>query len=77
MPSSEVFRAVQHAAGVHRAPMGTRSGYSSVVSLQLPNRIIERPTISCAPVVLGFLQSLFHVLIIFALAHGLLDIRSR
>ena len=31
MPSRKVWRAVQHTAGVQKASMGARNGYSSVI----------------------------------------------
>ena len=49
MSSREVFRAVQHAAGVHKASMGARNGYSSAVFPRLPTGVIERPTAVRAP----------------------------
>ena len=42
MPSREIFRAVEQIAGVHKASMGIRNGYSSVIFLRRPI-IIERP----------------------------------
>ena len=36
MPSREVFRAVQHAACVHKSSMGARNGYSGVVFVRRP-----------------------------------------
>ena len=38
MSSREVSRVVQHAAGVHKASMDARNGYSSVVFPRLPHQ---------------------------------------
>ena len=67
MTFREVVRAVQHAAGVHKASIGARNGYSNAVFLRLSNIIFERPTAIRAPKFLGFLQSSFHALIPFTL----------
>ena len=77
MPPREVFRAAQQAAGMYKASVGPRNGYSSVVFLRLPTRIIARPTAIRASKFLGFFQSLPHVVITFTSARGLLDSRSQ
>ena len=77
MSSREVFRVVQHAAGVRKASMGARNGYLSVVFRRLPTSVIERPTAVRAPKFLGLLQSPFNVLTTFTLTRGLLYTRGQ
>ena len=76
MSSREVFRAVQHAAGGHKASMGARNGYLSVVFPRLPTRVIERPTAVCALKFLGLLHSPFNISTTFTLTRGLLYTRG-
>ena len=77
MSSREVFRAIQHAAGVHKASMGARNGYPSVIFPRLPTRVVERPTAVRAPKFLGLLQSPFNILTTFTLTRGLLYTRGQ
>ena len=76
MSSREVFCTFQHAAGVHKASMGARNGYPSVVFVRLLTRVIERPTAVRAPKFLGLLQSPFNVLTPSTLTRGLLYTRG-